>query len=61
MRTWVKERNPTNAAQAANLVEVYIAAKRGPGNFRYAGVLQATKGKSEGLVGVQALKVNLRF
>lgn len=51
VRTWVKERNPTTAAHAANLVEVYIAARRGPGNFQYAGVLQATKGKSEGLGG----------
>ena len=49
VRTWVKERNPTTAGQAANLVEAYIAARRGPGNFHYAGVLQATKGKSEGL------------
>ncbi len=60
VRTWVKERNPTTAAQAANLVEVYIAARKGPGNFRYAGVLQATV-CLRGWVGVQALKVNLRF
>ncbi len=51
VRTWVKERNPTTAAQAANLVDFYIAARRGPGNFRYSSVLQATKGKSEGLGG----------
>lgn len=51
VRTWVKERNPTTALEAANLVEVYIAARRGPGNFHYSGILQATKGKSEGLGG----------
>lgn len=49
MRTWVKERNPSPAEQAANLVEVYIAARKGPENFDYAGVLQATGGKPEGL------------
>ncbi|XP_039525008.1 uncharacterized protein LOC120477466 [Pimephales promelas] len=49
VRTWVKEHNPITAGQAANLVEAYISARKGSGHFQYAGVLQATKGKSEGM------------
>lgn len=50
IRTWVKERNPMMAAEAANLVEDYIAARKGfSGVFRYAGSLQSSRGKSGGL------------
>ncbi len=34
-----KERNPSTAAEAATLVEAYIATRKGPGNYRYAGIL----------------------
>lgn len=47
--TWVKERNPSTAAEAATLVEAYIAARKGPGNYRYAGILHPGRGKSEGI------------
>lgn len=49
VRTWVKERNPDTAAEAATMVEAYIAARKGPGTTRYAGILHSSKGKSEGL------------
>ncbi|KAL2103518.1 hypothetical protein ACEWY4_000386 [Coilia grayii] len=49
VRTWVRERNPKTAAEAAMLVESYVAAHRGPRGYRYAGVLeQSTRGKSVG-------------
>lgn len=49
VRTWVKERDPTTAAEAARLAEAYITARKGAGNFRYAGILPSARGKSEGL------------
>ncbi|XP_063074189.1 uncharacterized protein LOC134464773 [Engraulis encrasicolus] len=49
VRTWVRERNPKTAAEAATLVESYVAAHRGPRGYRYAGVLeQSSRGKSVG-------------
>ncbi|KAI2647891.1 Zinc finger protein 446 [Labeo rohita] len=52
IRTWVKERNPATAAEAAKLVEDYIAARKvSSGMFRYVGSLQSSKGKSGGLGG----------
>lgn len=49
VRTWVKERDPVTAEEAAKLVESYVAARKGfSGAFRYAGSLQAARGKSEG-------------
>ena len=49
VRTWVRERNPTTAAEAAELVESYVAAHRGPKGYRYAGMLeQNVRGKSVG-------------
>ncbi|KAL2087865.1 hypothetical protein ACEWY4_016693 [Coilia grayii] len=46
VRTWVRERNPKTAAEAAMLVESYVAAHRGPRGYRYAGVLeQSTRGQ----------------
>lgn len=51
VRTWVKERDPDTAAEAASLVEAYIAAWKGPGATRYAGILHSLKGKSDGLGG----------
>lgn len=49
VKTWVKERNPIIAGEAANLVEAYIAAwKVSSGTFRYATSLSAMKGKSVG-------------
>ncbi|XP_029928572.1 uncharacterized protein LOC115374014 [Myripristis murdjan] len=35
LRVWVKERNPTSAREAAELVENFLAARRGPKTFRY--------------------------
>ncbi len=49
VRTWVKERNSSTAAEAATLAEAYIAARKGPGNYRYAGILHPGRGKSEGI------------
>ncbi len=49
VRTWVKERNPSTVAEAATLVEAYIAARKGPGNYRYAGILHPGRGNSEGI------------
>uniref|UniRef100_A0A9J7YPB4 SCAN box domain-containing protein n=1 Tax=Cyprinus carpio carpio TaxID=630221 RepID=A0A9J7YPB4_CYPCA len=51
VKTWVKERDPDTAAEAASLVEAYIAARKGPGATRYAGILHSLKGKSDGLGG----------
>lgn len=52
IRTWVKERNPVTAAEAASLVEAYIAARKGSsGMLQYAGSLQSYRGKSGGLRG----------
>ncbi|XP_029919926.1 uncharacterized protein LOC115368085 [Myripristis murdjan] len=34
LRVWVKERNPTSAREAAELVENFLAARRGPKTFR---------------------------
>lgn len=48
VRTWVKERGPATAAEAARLAEAYITARKGAGNFRYAGILPSARGKSEG-------------
>lgn len=49
VRTWVKERDPVTAEEAAKLVEAYVAAHKGfSETFRYAGSLQAARGKSEG-------------
>lgn len=33
------------------LVKAYIAARKGPGNYRYAGILHPGRGKSEGTGG----------
>ncbi|TWW71979.1 SCAN domain-containing protein [Takifugu flavidus] len=38
VRTWVKERNPATAAEAATMVENFVAAHKGSKRFRYAGV-----------------------
>ncbi|XP_047229854.1 zinc finger protein 445-like isoform X2 [Girardinichthys multiradiatus] len=35
LRIWVKERNPASAQEAAELVENFLAARRGPKTFRY--------------------------
>ncbi|XP_043990563.1 neurotrophin receptor-interacting factor homolog [Gambusia affinis] len=35
LRVWVKERNPAAAQEAAELVENFLAARRGPKTFRY--------------------------
>ncbi len=49
VRTWVKERNPVTAEEAASLVEAYSTARKGSsGTFRYAGSLQSNSGKSVG-------------
>ncbi len=48
VRTWVKEHDPTTAAEAARLAEAYITARKGAGNFCYAGILPVARGKSEG-------------
>ncbi len=48
VRTWVKEREPTTAAEAARLTESYITAHKGAGSFHYAGSLPVAGGKSEG-------------
>lgn len=49
IRTWVKERNPVSAKEAALLVESYLAARKGASTpLRYAGILQSTRGKSVG-------------
>ncbi|KAM4557416.1 uncharacterized protein V3H82_017174 [Fundulus diaphanus] len=36
LRVWVKERNPTSAQEAAELVENFLAARRGPKAFRHS-------------------------
>ncbi len=52
IRTWVKERSPVTAAEAASFVEAYIAARKGSaGTLRYVGSLQSHGGKSGGLRG----------
>ncbi|TWW55413.1 hypothetical protein D4764_09G0004620 [Takifugu flavidus] len=38
VRTWVKERNPATAAEAATTVENFVAAHKGSKRYRYAGV-----------------------
>uniref|UniRef100_A0A3B3S5S3 CCHC-type domain-containing protein n=1 Tax=Paramormyrops kingsleyae TaxID=1676925 RepID=A0A3B3S5S3_9TELE len=49
VRTWVREHNPATAAEAANLVESFVAAHRGPRGYQYAGVLDRQRwGKSDG-------------
>ncbi len=48
VRTWVKEREPTTAAEAVRLAESYITAHKGAGSFSYAGSLPVARGKSEG-------------
>ncbi|KAL2095611.1 hypothetical protein ACEWY4_007759 [Coilia grayii] len=49
VRTWVKEHNPSTAAEAALLVENFVAAHKGPRRYRYAGVLdRQPRGKSDG-------------
>lgn len=49
VRTWVKERNPGTAEEAASLVEAYITARRGSSaTFLYAGSLPSNRGKSVG-------------
>uniref|UniRef100_A0A3B3WMR2 SCAN box domain-containing protein n=1 Tax=Poecilia mexicana TaxID=48701 RepID=A0A3B3WMR2_9TELE len=35
LRVWVKERSPASAQEAAELVENFLAARRGPKTFRY--------------------------
>ncbi len=49
VRTWVKERNSSTTPEAATIVETYIAARKGPGNYWYAGILHPGRGKSEGI------------
>lgn len=49
VKTWVKEHNPATAAEAAKLVENFVAAHRGPRSYRYAGMLdRQARGKSVG-------------
>ncbi|KAL2085545.1 hypothetical protein ACEWY4_018865 [Coilia grayii] len=49
VRTWVKERTPSTAAEAATLVENFVAAHKGSKRYRYAGVLDRQPwGKSDG-------------
>ncbi|XP_016534043.1 uncharacterized protein LOC103147599 [Poecilia formosa] len=36
LRVWVKERSPASAQEAAELVENFLAARRGPKTFRYS-------------------------
>ncbi|XP_056116336.1 uncharacterized protein LOC130092496 [Rhinichthys klamathensis goyatoka] len=49
VRIWVKERNPSTAGEAADLVESYIAARKGSsGTFRFSGVFPEARGKSVG-------------
>lgn len=49
VKTWVKEHNPATAAEAARLVENFVAAHRGPRSYRYAGMLdRQARGKSVG-------------
>ncbi|XP_056879584.1 uncharacterized protein LOC130520041 [Takifugu flavidus] len=50
VRTWVKERNPATAAEAATMVENFVAAHKGSKRFRYAGVWDHPPwGKSDGV------------
>nr|XP_054594838.1 uncharacterized protein LOC129162695 [Nothobranchius furzeri] len=49
IRVWVKERNPTSARNAADLVENYLAARRGPKTFRFS--LQQKSSPSQGKSG----------
>uniref|UniRef100_A0A8C5EVC6 SCAN box domain-containing protein n=1 Tax=Gouania willdenowi TaxID=441366 RepID=A0A8C5EVC6_GOUWI len=37
LKIWVKEHSPATAAEAAKLVENFVAAHRGPRTYRYAG------------------------
>ncbi|XP_067281115.1 uncharacterized protein [Pseudorasbora parva] len=49
VRTWVKERNPATAGEAASFVEAYITARKvSSGTLPYAGVLPSNRGKSVG-------------
>ncbi|KAJ8284610.1 hypothetical protein COCON_G00034600 [Conger conger] len=41
VRTWVRERDPETAAVAAELVDIYVSAHKGPGAYHYAGLHQA--------------------
>ncbi len=49
VKAWVKERDPSTAADAARLVDTYVAAHKGPGTYQYAGQLRPHGGKSKGL------------
>ncbi|KAL7877197.1 hypothetical protein SRHO_G00038400 [Serrasalmus rhombeus] len=50
VRTWVKERNPMTAEEAATLVENFVAAHKGSKRYRYAGLLDRQPwGKSDGV------------
>ncbi len=53
VRVWVKEHNPKTGQRAAELVEAFIAARRGPKVFRYdkSHRQPTTKGKSVGFGG----------
>ncbi|KAJ8353526.1 hypothetical protein SKAU_G00210930 [Synaphobranchus kaupii] len=43
VRTWVKDYDPTTAAGAATLVESYTTARKVPGAYCYAGLLQQAR------------------
>lgn len=57
MRTWVKERDPTTAAEAARLAEAYITARKGAGNFRLQESFLWPEVSLRGLRTVQTLKL----
>ena len=53
VRVWVKEHNPKNGQEAAQMVEAFLSARRGPKVFRHDRNHRPTtpKGKSGGFGG----------
>lgn len=62
VKSWVKMHNPERAEEAAELVDAYVTAHKGPGVYRYGGQLRPLEGKSEGFgkVVVQQITMLLR-
>ncbi|KAL2089330.1 hypothetical protein ACEWY4_014018 [Coilia grayii] len=51
VRVWVKEHNPHTGLKAAELVDSFMAARRGPKDFRFQGISRAPqKGSTHTLV-----------
>ncbi|KAL2099396.1 hypothetical protein ACEWY4_005876 [Coilia grayii] len=51
VRVWVKEHNPHTGLKAAELVDSFLAARRGPKDFRFQGISRAPqKGSTHTLV-----------